>query len=272
MLTGRTKLKIIIGAPIDHIRALGILNPLYAARGIDALAVGLHVPPGSLSEIMRALSRCPNVAGLGVTIPHKENAARLCDELGPNARLTGAVNNVRFGPDGRMTGEMFDGIGLVGGAAECGIQLHGRRAVLLGAGGAARAIAFAIASEGLSGLDIVNRNPRRASDLAAAVEAAFPAVEATANVGNIAAADLVINATSLGMHAGDPMPIDVTLLRPGLDVIDIVTARDTELLLAARERGCRAMGGAPMFRHQIEAQLEFLGFTSAVAAPAQQDR
>src|SRR5690606_15017087 len=113
-----------------------------------------HVPPAELLKIVPALALVPNLVGLVVTIPHKETMAKLCHELGPNGALMGAVNTVRFEAGGRMVGDNFDGLGLVMAARSNGLEPTGRRVLLLGAGGAARAIAFAMAAEGVAGLGI----------------------------------------------------------------------------------------------------------------------
>jgi shikimate dehydrogenase len=131
--------------------------------------------------------------------------------------------------------------------------------LLLGAGGAARAIAFAMAAEGPAGLGIWNRTGERAARLVAEVKAAFPALEVAVSPADGRGFDLVVNCTSLGMHAGDPLPMDPASLAAEWGFIDIIAVRDTELMQAARARGCRVVGGRPMAELQIEAQLRFFG-------------
>lgn len=258
-LTGHTALVALIGDPIAHVRAPAIFNPRFVEAGLDACLIPIHVPAPAAPEIIPQLARIPNLKGLVVTIPHKETMARLCHELGPNGRLMGAVNTVRFPGQGRMIGEMFDGLGLIDGARAAGFEPRGQRVLLLGAGGAGRAIAFAMAAEGVRELAIFNRNPERATRLVEEVGAAFPDVPVRVAAADGRGFDLVVNCTSAGLHEGDPMPLDPATLDPRSGFIDIIAPRDTELLLAAQRRGCRTMGGRPMIEHQIAAQLRFIG-------------
>ncbi|MCE2518088.1 MAG: shikimate dehydrogenase, partial [Alphaproteobacteria bacterium] len=140
MIKGPTKLFGVIADPIDHVRAPMVFNPVFAERGIDAVMVPLHITPDDLELSIRGLAAMPNMGGICVTIPHKMTMARLCDELGLAAQLTGAVNAVRF-EDGRLIGDNFDGEGFTAGLTGEGHSLNGANVVMIGAGGAARAIA-----------------------------------------------------------------------------------------------------------------------------------
>ncbi len=258
--SGKTHLYAILAHPVAHVRASEFFGPIIQAEKRDAFVVPLHVLPDDLARIVPVLQRIGNLRGLIITIPHKEAMAKLCDDLGANAQLAGAVNTVRFEPDGRLAGDMFDGVGLVNGARAHGIEPRGARILLVGAGGAGRAIAIALADEGAAAITIANRTESRARDLAAVVQAIFPEVEVEAGPPDPAGHDLVINCTSLGLQAGDPMPIDPTGLSPDMRLIDIIAARDTELMAAASALGLRTViGGRPMVDHQAIAQLNFLG-------------
>lgn len=255
--SGRTRLLLVIADPVARIRALPVYNGLFASRGIDAAAVALEVPAAALATVAPALALCPNLAGLVVTLPHKQSLARLCHELSPTSRLVGAVNTVRIAAGG-LVGELFDGIGLVAAAREAGIGIKGKRVLLLGAGGSARAIGFALAAEGAAALTVANRSAAPAAKLAGDLRTRFPMPEiASGRIDDTA--DIVINATTLGMREGDALPLDPGRLRAGTAVIDIVIARPTEFLGAARARGCTVLDGRPMLRHQLELQLDFLG-------------
>lgn len=261
-LSGRTKLLAIIGDPVAHVRAPAFFAPVFARLGLDAVLVPFHLRPADLADVVPRLAKLANLHGLIVTIPHKETIARLCDELGPDGRLTGAVNTVRFDPAGRLAGDMFDGFGLVEACRTNGVAVDGRSFLLLGAGGAGRAIAFALPAAGAAAVTIWNRSPERARGLADAVARAFPScrVSATPDVDG-SGHDVVVNCTSLGLHEGDPMPMDPATLAPSSAYVDIIAPRDTELMAAASERGCRVVGGRPMAELQVEAQLGFLGLT-----------
>jgi shikimate dehydrogenase len=259
-LSGKTHLYAILAHPVAHVRAPEFFNPFFHARGVDAFIVPLHVLPEDLAELVPQLRRLRNLHGLVLTIPHKEAMAQLCDELGPDGRLAGAVNAVRLAPDGRMVGDMFDGVGLLGAAAAQGFAIAGRRVLLVGAGGAARAIAFAFARQQPALLRIANRSAARAERLVADVRAGVPGAPVEVGPPDPRGFELIVNATSLGLHEVDALPVDPLLLRPAMDVVDIIASPEvTPLLRAAAEIGCRTMGGRPMVTHQLDAMLAFFG-------------
>ncbi len=257
-LSGKTRLYAIIAHPVSHVRAPEFFNPVFQRQGIDALLMALDVPPADLASVVPELAKIRNLGGLIVTIPHKEAIARLCHELGPNGRNMRAVNTVRFDPDGRLVGEMFDGVGLLAAARAAGIEPEGKRVLLVGAGGAGRAIAFAMAAEGVADLAVANRTPERAQALVRDLRQVMPDAPARAAPADGQGFDLVVNCTSLGLHAGDPMPFDPATLSASSAFIDIIAVRDTEVMVAAREKGCKVVGGRPMAELQIDAQLAFL--------------
>jgi shikimate dehydrogenase len=262
--SGKTHLWAIIGDPVAHVRAPYFFNPVFEERGLDAFLVALHVPKGDLHDIVPRLARIPNLKGLIVTIPHKEAMAKLVHELGPNGRLCQAVNTIRLGPDGRMAGDMFDGVGLVAAMRRDGIEPRGQRVLLIGAGGANRAIAFALAAEGVAELGVWNRTPERAARLIEDVQGAFPGVGARVAPADAAPFDVVVNGTSLGMHEGDAMPMEPTSFSARNAFVDIIAVRDTELMQAAKAKGCKVVGGRPMAVLQIDAQLAFIGVPPAI--------
>lgn len=257
--SGKTHLWAILGDPVAHVRAPFFFNPAFEAKGLDAFLVALHAPRAELRAILDGLRRIPNLKGLIVTIPHKETMLALVDEVGPQARLCGALNTVRIEPGGRLVGEMFDGLGLVAAMRAHGLEPRGRRHLLVGAGGAARAIAFALAAEGAAELAIWNRTPDRALRLAAELARAFPAVVARPAAADGRGFDHVVQCTALGMHEGDPLPLDPATLAPETALVEIIAVRETELMRAAAARGCRVVGGRPMAELQIDAQLAFIG-------------
>lgn len=251
MLTGHTRLYFQLAHPVGHVRVNRILNPIFDERGIDAMVVPLHVLPEDFDATLPRLAKLGNVGGFLVTVPHKEVVARHCDTLLPQARLCGSANAVRIEADGKLTGEMFDGIGLKAALDEAGFGIAGRRVLLVGAGGAARSIAFMLAHEGAV-LTIANRNEARGAELAREVGCA-------AGPADPRGFDLVINGTSLGLKPDDPLPVDAALLAPGTDVCDIVIGDGpTAFERAATARGCRTLGGRPMLDHQFDAVIRFL--------------
>lgn len=256
--SGKTHLWALVADPVTHVRAPSFVNPMFEARGLDGFLVPLHVRAGDLADVLPRLARIGNLRGVIVTIPHKESIARLCHALGPRATEVGAVNTIRIDADGRLTGEMFDGLGLVETALRHDMDPAGRRVLLLGAGGAGRAIAFAMVAAGARRVDIANRHRERAASLAAELPASVTGVVDWA-APPPSDVELVVNCTSLGLKPTDPLPIDPARLPPSCDLIDIIAVRDTELMVAARARGCRVVGGRPMIELQFDAQLAFIG-------------
>jgi shikimate dehydrogenase len=175
-ITVATRVYLHLAHPSAHARTPQVMNAEFARRGVDAVAVSADVPPGGLGGFARGLRGWRNLAGLSVTMPHKEALAAHVDELIGTAALIGAVNVVRRESDGRLVGANTDGAGFVIGLREAGHELSGRRVLLAGAGGAGRAVAFAVAGAGSAGLTIANRTVTRAERLARDIAASYPAL------------------------------------------------------------------------------------------------
>ena len=255
--SGKTKYLALLAHPVDHVKAPSFMNPEFEKAGLDWFLTPMHVRPENLEAAVRGLQKVDNLLGVNLTIPHKEEMAKLCDELGPNAKLTGAVNAVRFDGD-RLIGEMFDGVGLIIGQKENGIDVSGRSALILGAGGAARAVAFAYVQEGVSRLGIYNRSTERAEKLVADIKAAMSNAKVEVATNDPAGYEVICNCTSLGLHEGDPVPCDVRNLDPSMDIVDIIAVRDTELMDAAVAKECKKIiGGVPMAVGQLTAFAKF---------------
>jgi shikimate dehydrogenase len=258
ILSGATRLVPILAHPVDHVRAPRLYNPAFAAAGLDWCQVPMGVHPDDFAATVAQLARVGNLQGLNLTIPHKAAAHALCARLGPEARRTGVVNTMRIDADGQWSGESFDGVGFVEAARANGMLWPERPVLLVGAGGAGTAIAFALAAEGVRRIHIANREPERADQLTHALRQAFPGIAADTDAHRgLREAGLAVNATSLGLHEGDPMPFDAALLPPDAALFDIIAARDTELMAACAARGLKVIGGKPMIDHQIAAQIAF---------------
>ncbi len=247
-ISGATRLAGVIGWPVAHSRSPRLHNHWLRRYGIDGAYVPLPVRPGMLGDAVRGL-RAASFRGCNVTLPHKEEAARLCTALDPAAQAAGACNTLVFEEDG-IQGSATDGPGFVASLVEAGVDPASGPALLLGAGGAARCIAQALRAAGAPSAFVANRDPTRADALAAAVPG-VRIVPWDARVGLLAEAALLVNATSAGME-GQPsldMPLDRAL--PTLTVADIVyVPRETALLAEARARGLRTVEGIGMLLHQ----------------------
>lgn len=259
LITGASRLYAIIGDPIAQVKSPEILNPLMAAAGTRAILVPMQIAPARLTEAVRGIQAIGNFDGFVITIPHKVRMLDLADAVLPTGRRIGAINAVRREPDGRWVGDMFDGKGFVAGLRKNGHEPKGRRALLVGAGGAGSAVAYALAEAGVTRLTIADVDRLKAEALARGVAEAFPASGATVGQADARDCDLVVNATPIGMKSGDPSPIDPAPFKPGMVVADvIILAHDTPLLAAARAKGCGLMGGRAMTEGQAEEMARFL--------------
>ncbi len=256
-ITGTTRLFAILGDPVSVVRSPGWWNALFARAGRDAAFVPMQVGAADLPRAWAGLRTIGNLDGLVLTMPHKQAAVPLVDVLGGSARLAGAVNTVRRLPDGGWEGEMFDGEGFVAGLRARGIAPEGRHVRQKGCGGAGRAIAFALARAGVASLALEDAAPGRAAALAAEVAAAFPGVARTGEP------DLLVNATPLGLAAGDPLPFDTALLSRRVAVADVIPNPEvTPLIAAARAAGCATATGRDMFEGQARLAAAYFGIVT----------
>jgi shikimate dehydrogenase len=258
-ITGKTSVWVHLAHPNAHVRAPQAFNRVFQERDLDVVAVSVDVAPPDLPALMQGLRGWRNLAGIGVTMPHKEPIAGLCDEVVGIGQLMASVNAVRREPDGRFVGANTDGSGFMAGLRQAGHDPKGQRVLLVGIGGAGRAIAFSLAEAGVAELTLANRTSAKAEATARAVAAAFPATRTRVGPPDPAGYDLVINATPLGMRAGDPLPFDISKVCPPTVVADIITNPElTCLMEEAARRGCRVHPGLPMLTCQIDEVIAFL--------------
>ncbi|MBV9840085.1 MAG: hypothetical protein JOY99_00875 [Sphingomonadaceae bacterium] len=260
MISGATRLFAILGDPIAQVRTPELFNALMAARGADAVMVPMHVPAGALGAAVTALRAMPNLGGFVATVPHKVAMLDQCDAASPAARAAGAANAFRRTDDGRIEGEILDGIGFVEGLRRGGVDPKDRDIYLAGAGGAAKAIAFALAEAGARRLRISNRTAERVVEIADRLARAGMSLPVEVAGSDPSGCDLVVNATSLGMTPDDALPLDVTRLTADQIVAEVIMKPAmTPLLREAEARGCRICPGAPMLDCQIELMAAFMG-------------
>lgn len=262
VITGRTRLLGLIADPLVQARSPGLANASLARRGraSEYVLLPLQVAAHDLEPVVAGLRRIATFAGAIVSMPHKETIVPLLDDLTPEAHLVGAVNVLRRESDGRLAGTTLDGEGFVAGLHAAGHEVAGRRVLLCGAGGAGAAIAFALVKHGCASLVIENRTRLRAEMLAARLADAFPCADVTVGYRPGATCDVAVNATSLGMHDGEPLPMtDAVLDTAGLVAECVVTREVTPLLERARARGRAVHGGLAMLEAQIELLLDFMG-------------
>jgi shikimate dehydrogenase len=165
MITGTTRLYAIIGDPVAHVRTPMAFNDYFAANGIDAACVAIHIGKDNLAVGWPGLQSIRNLDGFIVTAPYKAQAAALCDSLEGDGAYTKVVNTVRRDSDGRYAGTLLDGWGFVNGLKKCGYEPKGKHIYMAGAGGAGTALAFALGGAGIAALTIHNRTRSKAVNL-----------------------------------------------------------------------------------------------------------
>ncbi|MBB3594028.1 shikimate dehydrogenase [Rhizobium sp. BK529] len=266
MISGTTRLIAHLGYPTESFKAPLIYNPYFAEQRIDAVVVPMGCRPADYPDFLRLIFRLSNIHGALITMPHKITTMGLLDEISTNARVAGSCNAVKLGPDGKLIGDMFDGEGFVRGLKRKGQAIAGASALMIGAGGVGSAIAASLASGGLTRLALHDDNKAALDGLKSRLNTYYPAMQVTTDGNDPDGFDIVINATPLGMHKDDPLPLDVARLSPDTFVGEVVMKEEiTPFLAAARERGCRYQVGTDMLFEQIPAYLEFFGFATTTA-------
>jgi shikimate dehydrogenase len=261
VISGATRVAGIIGDPVRHSLSPRLHNAAFAALDLDWVFVAFEVPAGSTAHAVDAL-RALDLVGLSVTMPHKTAAAALCDELSPAAEALRSVNNLTRLADGRVAGDSTDGGGFLRSLTEAGVDPAGRTALVLGAGGAARAVALAL---GGSGARVAVAARREAAAAEAAALAAGSVVAWDDRAEAAAASDIVVNATPIGMAkaraagaVGDAEPaLGAAVFGPHQVLVDLVYHPiETPLLRVARARGAQVVSGLGMLVHQAALQVE----------------
>jgi shikimate dehydrogenase len=242
----------IFGDPIEHSLSPAMQNAALRALGEDACYHAFRVAKKDLDDALRGAAAM-GFFGLNLTIPLKEKALEL-DILRPDplARAIGAVNTAAFGPQG-VAGYNTDGWGALLALQDAGVEVRGKSVLIIGAGGAARAIAYTLKQQGAE-ITIANRNKKRAEELAACVGAWGYSLQELNKL--VQQADIIINCTSVGMRSGDPRLLEGRLLSSRQAVFDIVYNRQTELLRDARAVGAVAVDGVMMLVYQGAKALE----------------
>lgn len=264
MIRGTTRLLPLFGDPVAPVKAPMIYNPYFARHGIDAVVVPMGVAAGDYAVALAAMFRMTNVLGAIVTMPHKRRTSELVDALAPRARAAGSCNAVVRTADGKLLGDLFDGLGFVNALARNRFQVTGARCLVVGAGGVGSAIALALAAAGAYQLAICDIAVGHAEAVVARLRHHHPHIASAPGPNDPAGFDLVVNASPLGMSPHDPLPVDVSRLAPTTFVAEVVMKPDvTPLLAAARQRACRTQPGVDMLFEQIPMYLEFFGLGQA---------
>ncbi|XID95427.1 shikimate dehydrogenase [Paenibacillaceae bacterium WGS1546] len=250
----------VIGDPVRHSKSPVMLGRAFREAGINAAYAAFHVESGRLEQAIAGV-RGLGLQGLNVTIPHKVDVMKHLDEISEGARAAGAVNTI-VNDGGRLIGHNTDGIGYVRSLKEeAESDLAGKRIVVLGAGGAARGILWALAQERPDAIRVANRTEEKAKELAASFPPSFRISPLSSDELRDAcsSADVVVNTTSVGMSPNvDATPVDPSWLKPGAVASDLIyNPLKTAFLRGAEERGCRVHGGLGMFVYQGAYAFEY---------------
>ncbi len=256
-LNGATRLFPLVGDPVAQVKSPHGVTQAFESRGADAICVAMQVSPADWQAYVAAMRLTRNVDGLIITVPHKFAAYESCDSVTNRARFLRTVNVIRRLPDGHLHGDMCDGLGFVDACKDHGCRFTGKRALLVGTGGAGTAIAHAVAVAGVAELGLFDIDAVRRDELVARLVAAGFPVVATDN--DASGHDIVLNATPLGMREGDPLPIRAGSLRRGHFVGDVVTKPEVPPLIAeALAMGLATSNGVAMFTRVRDLLVDFL--------------
>jgi shikimate dehydrogenase len=260
-ISGKTRICGVIGDPIEHTLSPCMQNAAFEASGLDYVFLAFKVKPSCVPDAVSGI-RALNFRGLNVTMPHKHSVMAYLDRIDLSAQLIDSVNTI-LNKENLLFGFNTDGVGALKALKENGVELKGRKVLLLGAGGAARAIAYAMAKEA-DELAVLNRTVKQATALARILEKSANKKIASGSLShsdiqkNLRDSDILINATSIGMkpHPEETLVLP-KLLHPNLSVMDIVyNPLETQLVKDAKAAGSKVVSGVEMLIYQGAAAFE----------------
>lgn len=261
VISGKTRVCGVIGDPIEHTLSPAIHNAAFDHLKLDFVFLAFRVKAADLENAVRGM-RGLGIHGLNVTMPHKSTVISFLDEVDPAVKFLGSANTI-LNKDGKLSGFNTDGVGALKALRENGTELSEKKVLLLGAGGAAKAIAFALAEE-VGELAVLNRATEKAKELAEALGRMFNkkvvggALSPDAIAKNLRGSDVLINATSVGMHPdANQSIVTPQWLRSDLTVMDIVyNPVETKLAKDAKAAGAKVISGVEMLIYQGAASFE----------------
>jgi len=258
LLSGATRVHFIVGDPIAQVKSPANVTRAYHERGLNAFVMPAHVTPADLAAWFAGVSLARNVDGIIATVPHKFACHDLCATTSDRAGFLRTVNTMRRNPDGTWHGDMFDGLGFVAAMNDNGCNPTGKKALLVGAGGAGSAIAHALVTAGVSELAIYDEDATRRETLVQRL-AGLGKCPVASGSSDPSGFDIVLNATPVGMKESDPLPLQVAKLNSAMFVGCVITQPAvTPLIATARAKGCLTMTGAHMFGRVSDLMIDFL--------------
>lgn len=259
-ITGRTRFIPLLGHPTEQVQSPRPMNEWFSANGVDAVMIAVDILPDGVRAFLDAMRKSENCIGISVTMPHKQAAFTCADRLTERAKLAGAVNILRREADGALSGDMVDGLAMVGALASNGVSVAGKAILLVGAGGAGSAIAHALAEAGAGTLVIIEPDRPRSERLRHELEMRYPGLTVYDSLPEAPSINIAINASPMGMSASDPHPFPLSRLPDVEMVADAVTKPPvTPWLAEARSLGIATQAGAAMTTAQLPTQLAFWG-------------
>jgi shikimate dehydrogenase len=245
-LSGKTKITGLFGYPVEHSLSPAMHNAAFEALGLDYCYVAFPVHPDSLKDAVIAI-RAMNLAGVNVTIPHKEKVMGFLDEIDKEASIIGAVNTI-VNSSGRLKGYNTDGRGFMQFLFESGISVENKEVLIVGAGGASRALTYYLGKEAKK-VYLYDIEKKKAEQLIADLKNILTNISTVDNITKIDNFNIIINATPLGLKEEDPLPLDTTLLRSDQIVCDLIY-KNTRLLKEAAKKECVVLHGLGMLLWQ----------------------
>ena len=257
-LDGASRVHFIVGDPISQVKSPAGVSQAFQDAGLNALCIPAHVAPADLLAWTAGVSLCKNVDGIIVTVPHKFAFFDVCATTSERGAFLKSINTLRRNADGSWHGDMFDGLGYVKALELKGCSLQGKKVLQVGAGGAGSAIAHSLATGGVRELAIHDADHARRDALVQRL-ASLGQCRVVAGSNDPTGFDIAINATPMGMKAGDRHPMDSTKFTPTMWVGCVITAPVVPpMVAAARALGCRTLTGADMFAEVKALMVEFL--------------
>jgi shikimate dehydrogenase len=245
-ISGRTKITGLFGYPVEHTLSPAMHNAAFKALGLDYCYVPFPVHPDYLEGAVRAI-RALNLSGVNVTVPHKEKVIKFLDEVNEEASFIGAVNTI-VNSGGRLIGYNTDGRGFMQSLFEGGISIEDRDILIIGAGGASRAISYYL-SQKTKTLYLYDIDKEKIEKLVQDFKKIRKNVSSIEDIASIERFHIIINATPLGLKKEDPLPFDTVLLRRGQTVCDLIYKK-TRLLEEVSKKGCATLNGMGMLLWQ----------------------
>lgn len=257
-LDGASRVYFIVGDPIAQVKSPVGVTQSFQSAGHNALCIPAHVSPADLAAWTAGVTLSKNVDGIIVTVPHKFAFFHLCATTTDRGAFLKSINTLRRNPDGSWHGDMFDGQGYVQALGLKGVQLAGQKALLVGAGGAGSAIAYALATGGVRELAIHDEDAVRRDALVQRLRSLGGCVVVVGS-SDPTGFDIAINATPMGMHESDPHPMNSSKFTSDMFVGCVITSPAVPpMISAARASGCITLTGAEMFAQVKDLMVEFL--------------